>query len=150
METHPSPLDFHSTTLAPVPRVRPSRAEYQRERRALLHYLYLPSAAEKARLHDLAALEGFGHDFNAWLILKVYAALSGNVYPAGYVEGMKGDLERVRGWLESAREDASASAQEVKVLRAQKDTLLFLLNELPGGAQVVSRFLEEQARGAGL
>ena len=133
-----------------MPRVRPSRAEYQKERRALLHYLYLPSSLEKARLQALAASEGFGHDFNAWVLLKVYASLSGSVYPAGYVEGLKEDLERVRGWLESAREDASASAQEVKAVRAQKDTLLFLLSELPGGSAVVARFLEEQARGTGL
>ena len=77
-----------------------------------------PSAEEKAHLQGLAAVEGFGHDFNGWLLLKLHGSLSGNVYPAGYVEGIQTDLERVRGWLESAREDAASSAAEAKALRA--------------------------------
>ena len=127
----------------PAPRVRGSRAEYQKERRRLLHDRYFPSAMEKARLQGLAAVEGFGHDFNGWLLLKLYGSLSGNVYPAGYVEGIQTDLERVRGWLESAREDAASSAAEVKALRARLDLLLLMVSEMPSGSEIVTRFLGE-------
>lgn len=135
-------LQTHGQTMTP-PRPRASRAEYQKERRRLLHDLYFPSVEEKARLQALAAVEGFGHDFNAWLLLKLYASLSGNVYPAGYVEGIQADLERVRGWLESSREDAASSAAEVKALRARLEVLLVMVSELPAGGEIVARFLVE-------
>ena len=139
---HPNP---HTLTL-PASRVRPSRAEYQRQRRLLLHDLYFKSQTEKEELRALAAADGYGHDFNAWLLLKVHASLSGSVFPVEYVEGLKTQLERVTGWHEAARDEAQAYRAEVKTLQQQKDTLLFLLNGLPGGAEVATRWLEQQTR----
>lgn len=126
---------------------RPSRAEYQRQRRLLLHDLYFKSRAEKEELRALASEDGYGHDFNAWLLLKIYASLSGSVYPAEYVEGLKAQLERVTTWHEAARDEAQAYRAEVKTLQQQKETLLFLLNGLPDGAEVATRWLEQQTRG---
>ena len=121
-----------------------SRAEYQRQRRALLHDLYFPSAQEKARLQAMAGDEGFPN-FNAWVLLKLYAGLEGTTYPAGYVEGLQADLERTRDWLESSRDEAIAYRSEVKTLQSQKETLLLLLHELPGGPEVAARFLQASA-----
>lgn len=138
-----------TATTAPTSPSRPSRTEYQKQRRALLHDLYFPSPQEKARLQALAGEEGFPN-FNAWILLKLYAGLEGNTYPPGYVESLEADLERVRGWLEASRDEAGEYRKEVKTLQAQKETLLFLLHELPGGADVAARFLQNQTQVQGV
>jgi hypothetical protein len=136
--------------MTPAPRVRPSRAEYQKARRALLHDLYFKSVEEKADLKAMAEAEGYAKDFNGWLIIKIHASLSGSIFPAEYVEGLKTQLERVTKWHEAAREEANAYRSEVATLRQQKDTLLLLLHELPEGAEVAARWMQRQAQAQGV
>lgn len=141
---HAKTIQITTQPTAAAPRVRPSRADYQRQRRALLHDLYFKSVQEKASLREMAEADGYAHDFNAWLLLKVHAAMSGSIYPPEYVEGLKAQLERVSGWHDTARDEATSYRAEVATLRQQRETLLYLLTELPGGAEVAARFLEQQ------
>jgi hypothetical protein len=130
---------------------RASRAPYPRERRRKMHDLTFDTPEEMERLRLLAAGEGYTRNFNGWVLAKLYAALSGSIYPAGYVEGIQEYRDRVRRWLDNASEDATESAKEVRTMRAQKENLMFLLNQLPGGPETVARFLQEQqTQGASL
>ena len=146
METRPLPSDFH---LTPGKRPKASRAPYQRQRRPLLHEVCFPSLEDKAEKKALAEAEGYGSDFGGWLLLKVNAALSGNVYPTGYVEALATEAEDLRAKLEAAREEREDYRMETKALQAQKDTLLALLLELPGGAEAAATFLQAGKAGVG-
>jgi hypothetical protein len=139
METHPSPHAFHSTVAEKRPRA--SRAEYQKQRRGLLHEVYFPSLEDKAEKRALAEAEGYAGDFGGWLLLKVNAALSGNIYPAGYVEGLEEESADLKVKLEAAREEREDYRRETKALAAQKDALLALLMDTPGGAEAAGDFL---------
>jgi hypothetical protein len=66
------------------------------------------------------------------------------------VEAIKRDLEKARSWLETAREENQDYRAQVKVMQAQRDTLLTLLHGLPDGAEVAARFLEQVAPAQGV
>lgn len=122
---------------------RPSRADYQARRRHQSVVLYFRSAEELDTHRAAAAASGYEHNFNAWLLQMVANATSGTVFPPEYVEAIKKDLEKARTWLETAREENQDYRGQVKLLQAQRDTLLMLLHGLPEGADVAARFLEQ-------
>lgn len=127
---------------------RPSRAQYQARRRRQSVVLYFRSETELAEHRLAAASSGYEHNFNAWLLQMVANATSGSVFPPEYVEAIKKDLEKTRAWLETAREENQDYRAQVKLLQADRDTLLTLLHGLPDGADVAARFLEQaSARG---
>jgi hypothetical protein len=130
--------------------VRPSRADYQARRRQQSVVLYFRSAEELAEHRLAAAASGYEHNFNAWLLQMIRNATSGSVFPPEYVEAIKRDLEKARSWLETAREENQDYRAQVKVMQAQRDTLLTLLHGLPDGAEVAARFLEQVAPAQGV
>lgn len=126
----------------PAPSKR-SRAEYQAKRRTHSVLLYFRSVDELASYRAAAEAGGYGHNFNGWLLQMLANATSGAVYPPEYVEGLKRDVEKLRAWLDTAREEATDYRGQVKLLQAQRDTLLTLLHGLPEGAEVAARWLEQ-------
>jgi hypothetical protein len=74
-------------------------------------------------------------------------ATSGAIYPPEYVEDLKRDVEKLRSWLDTAREEATDYRQQVKLLQAHRDTLLVLLHGLPEGGEVAARWLEQNTPG---
>ncbi|HET6405263.1 MAG TPA: hypothetical protein VFH78_11500, partial [Candidatus Thermoplasmatota archaeon] len=60
-------------------------------------------------------------------------ATSGAMYPPEYVEGPKKEVEKLRGWLDTARDEAADDRAQVELLQAAQDTLLTLLHGLPEG-----------------
>ena len=129
---------------------RPSRADYQARRRQQSVVLYFRSPAELAEHRLQATASGYEHNFNAWLLQMVRNATSGSVFPPEYVEAIRRDLEKARSWLETAREENHDYRGQVKLLQAQRDTLLTLLHGLPEGAEVAARFLEQVAPAQGV
>lgn len=125
--------------------IRSARAEYQARRRLQSVELYFRSPEELTQ-HRLAAEAGGYSNFNAWLLQMLANATSGSVYPPDYVEGLKREVEKLRGWLDTARDEASDYRAQVKLLQAQRDTLLTLLHGLPEGSEVAARFLETASR----
>jgi hypothetical protein len=125
-----------------TPKTRSSRAEYQARRRLQSVELYFRSPEELAE-HRLAAEAGGYSNFNAWLLQMLANATSGSVYPPEYIEGLKREVEKLRSWLDTARDEASDYRGQVKLLQAQRDTLLTLLHGLPEGGEVAARFLEQ-------
>lgn len=122
---------------------RPSRADYQAKRRQQSVVLYFRSVDELDSHRAAALASGYEHNFNAWLLQMVANATSGTVFPPEYVEALKKDIEKARAWLETAREENQDYRGQVKLLQAQRDTLLTLLHTLPDGADVAARFLEQ-------
>jgi hypothetical protein len=106
--------------------------------------VYFASVEEKERLELMAAKAGY-LSVSAWLLQMVMNATGGSLYPPEYVEGLKTEVERLRRWLESAREESDDYKQQVKRLQSQRDSLLLLVHGLPNGADVVARFLQQAA-----
>lgn len=129
---------------------RPSRADYQARRRRQSVVLYFRTTDELTE-HRLAAMaSGYEHNFNAWLLQMIRNATSGVVFPPEYVEAIKRDLEKTRAWLDTSREENQDYRGQVKLLQAQRDTLLTLLHGLPDGAEVAARFLEQVTAAQGV
>lgn len=122
---------------------RPSRAEYQARRRQQSVVLYFRTTEDLLQHREAARASGYEHNFNAWLIQMIANATSGTVFPPEYVEALKRDLEKARSWLDVAREENQDYRAQVKLLQAQRDTLLTLLHGLPDGGEVAARFLEQ-------
>jgi len=93
---------------------------------------------ELASFRTAAAAGGYENNFNAWLLQMLANATSGAVYPPEYVDGLKRDVDKLRDWLDTAREEATDYRAQVKLLQAQRDTLLTLLHGLPDGAEVAA------------
>lgn len=121
---------------------RPSRSEYQARRRLQCVNLYFRSPEDLAQ-HQASAEAGGYSNFNAWLLQMIANATSGSVYPPEYVEGLKREVEKLRAWLDTARDEAADYRTQVKVLQAERDVLLTLLHGLTGGPEVATRFLEQ-------
>lgn len=117
--------------------IRSARAEYQARRRLQSVDLYFRSPEELAQ-HRAAAEAGGYSNFNAWLLQMLANATSGTVYPPEYVGGLKREVDKLRGWLDTARDEASDYRVQVKLLQAQRDTLLTLLHGLPEGGEVAA------------
>lgn len=124
---------------------RPSKARYQARRRLQSVDLYFRSPEELAE-HRAAAEAGGYSNFNAWLLQMIANATSGTVYPPEYVEGLCKEVEKLRAWLDTAREEATDYRSQVKVLQAQRDSLLSLMHGLPDGPDVAARFLEQSSK----
>lgn len=125
---------------------RPSRAAYQAKRRLQHHDLYFRSPEELALFQQMAAAQGYGSRmFNAWLLQKVAEATSGSLYSPEYVSGLEKELERVRGWLDSARDENAAQRAELRTLQQQRDALLALVTELD--PEQAARFLQSVTQG---
>ncbi len=121
-----------------------SRAPYQAQRRLQCVNLYFRSIEELAA-HKAAAEAGGYANFNAWLLQMLANATSGTVFPPEYVEGIKKEVEKLRGWLDTAREEATDYRGQVKVLQNERDVLLTLLHGVTGGAEIAARFLEQSS-----
>lgn len=121
-----------------------SRAEYQARRRFQCVNLYFRSVEELAA-HKAAAEAGGYANFNAWLLQMIANATSGSVYPPEYVEGLKREVEKLRAWLDTARDEAADYRAQVKVLQNERDVLLTLLHGLTGGPEIAARFLEQSS-----
>lgn len=133
--------------MEPVAQEKRSRAAYQAQRRLQSVTLYFRTPAELAAFKAAAEAGGYAN-FNAWLLQMLANATSGAVYPPEYVEGLKKEVEKLRGWLDTARDEAADYRAQVKLLQAARDTLLTLLHGLPEGGEVAARFLEQaNARG---
>lgn len=125
---------------------RPSRAAYQAQRRAQSVTLYFRSPEDLQHHQDQARAAGYAHNFNAWLLQMVANGTSGSMYPPEYVTGLEKELERVRGWLESARDENTAQRDELRALRSQREALLACVTE--ADPQQAARFLKQQGAGA--
>lgn len=124
-----------------------SRAAYQKERRKAAVTLYFQSETELAEFRAMAESGGY-RNFNQYLLQLLYNATSGSLYPPEFVEGLKQDAERLRRWLETAKEESEAYRGQTRVLLQQRDILLTLLHGLPTGAEVAARFLQQAAQEA--
>lgn len=114
---------------------RPSRAAYQKERRKQLHDLYFPNVAEKARFEAMAARAGYP-SLNAYLLQLLANASSGVVFPREYVETLQRDLERVRSWLDAAKDENADLRVRLKSAEAARDAAVALVQ---GGAAILAR-----------
>ncbi|MFA5860881.1 MAG: hypothetical protein WDA16_04220 [Candidatus Thermoplasmatota archaeon] len=124
-----------------MPRTKDRRA-YQASRRAQAVMLYFRSVDELAA-YRAAAEEGGYAKFNTWILQMLANAGSGSLFPPEYVDGLKRELEKTRSWLETSRDENADYRAQLKLLQAQRDTLLTLLHGLPDGAEVAARFLEQ-------
>src|SRR5438552_1026802 len=113
--------------MQPATQTSPGRAAYQAQRRLQCVNLYFRSPAELAS-HRAAAEAGGYANFNAWLLQMIANATSGSVYPPEYVEGLKREVEKLRDWLDTARDGAADYRAQVKLLQAQRDSLLSLMH----------------------
>lgn len=127
--------------LEKLPKTKDRRA-YQAQRRAQAVTLYFRSPEELAAYRTAAAEGGYA-TFNAWILQMLANAGSGSLYPPEYVDGLRRDLEKTRAWLETARDENQDYRAQLKLLQAQRDTLLTLLHGLPDGPEVAARFLEQ-------
>jgi hypothetical protein len=123
-----------------------SRAAYQAKRREQSVQLYFRSVEELEAFKAAAEAGGYSN-FNAWLLQMLQHATSGAVFPVDYVDGLRKDLEKLRDWLDTAREEATDYRSQVKLLQAQRDALLTLLHNLPEGGEVAARWLDQNASG---
>lgn len=126
---------------------RASRAQYQRERRKYAMTLYFSSPAEMQAFQARGKAAGYAN-FNAYVLQLLNNATSGSIFPPEYVEGLKQEADRLRRWLETARDEADSYRNQTRVLQQQRDTLVVLLHGLPQGAEVAARFLQESVREA--
>lgn len=124
-----------------LPKTKDRRA-YQASRRAQAVTLYFRNPKELAA-YRVAAQEGGYATFNGWILQMLANAGSGSLYPPEYVDGLRRDLEKTRSWLETARDENQDYRGQLKLLQAQRDTLLTLLHGLPDGPEVAARFLEQ-------
>ena len=124
--------------------LRANRASYQAQRRLQCVNLYFRSVEDLAA-HKAAAEAGGYSNFNAWLLQMIANATSGSVYPPEYVEGLRRETEKLRAWLDAAREEAADYRAQVKVLQNERDVLLTLLHGLTGGPEIAARFLEQSS-----
>lgn len=124
-----------------LPKTKDRRA-YQASRRAQAVTLYFRTPEELAAYRN-AASEGGYATFNGWILQMLANAGSGSLFPPEYVDGLKRDLEKTRSWLETSRDENQDYRGQLKLLQAQRDTLLTLLHGLPEGAEVAARFLEQ-------
>lgn len=124
-----------------LPRTKDRRA-YQAQRRAQAVTLYFRSPEELAAYRSAAGEGGYA-TFNAWILQMLANAGSGSLFPPEYVDGLRRDLEKTRSWLETSRDENQDYRGQLKLLQAQRDTLLTLLHGLPEGAEVAARFLEQ-------
>ena len=121
--------------------------EYNLARRRLAAVIYFQSEAQKEELHAKALASGYTA-FSHWLLQMVVNATNGAIYQPEYVEGLKQDSERLRRWLDAAREEADDYKRQARQLQEQRERLLLLLHNLPDGAQAAARFLQQSAREA--
>ena len=121
--------------------------EYQLARRRLAVLVYFSSEAQKEELQAKALAAGYQF-FSHWVVQQVLNATSGAIYQPEYVESLKQDAERLRRWLDNAREEAEDYKRQVRLLHEQREHLLVLLHSLPAGAEVAARFLQQSAREA--
>lgn len=136
-------------TLTPPPMGgKPTQADRQRERRSRMTELAFKDEPELTHYRALAAAEGYGERrFNAWLLLKLANATSGQVFEPGYVDGLRKDLENTRAALERARDDYADEREARKKAERARDRALYLLHELPGGAEAAARLLKQETGG---
>ena len=97
-----TPMERDSPMEPQAKPIRSARAEYQARRRLQSVELYFRSPDELAQ-HRAAAEAGGYANFNAWLLQMLANATSGTVYPPEYVEGLKREVEKLRGWLDTAQ-----------------------------------------------
>lgn len=119
------------------------RRAYQASRREQAVDLYFRSVHELTAYKAAAAEAGFAANFNGWILQMIQNASSGSLFPPEYVDDLKRDLEKTRSWLETSRDESADYRAQVKLLQAQRDTLLTLLHDLPDGAEVAARFLTQ-------
>lgn len=119
-----------------------SRASYQALRRKQSATIYFQSEQDLAA-HKLVARDSGYPNFNAWILQMVQNAQSGSVYPPEYVEGIKKDADKLRSWLDAAREEASDYRAQLKHLQSQRDMLLTILHGFPEGGEVAAKFLQQ-------
>jgi hypothetical protein len=132
---------------ASTPHLTRDRAAYQKERRRAAVLLYFRSETELAEFKAMAKASGYSH-FNQYLLQMLHNATSGSLYPPEFVEGLKQDAERLRRWLETARDESDSYCAQVRTLLQQRDVLLVLIHGLPTGAEVAARFLQQSAQEA--
>jgi len=123
-----------------------SRAAYQAERRKHSYPVAFKDEAEKARFEAMAQEAGYV-SFNAFLLQLLRNATSGAIYPPEYVDGLRKEVEKLRAWLDQARAEGAELRADNKALLAQKDTLVFLLTELPGGPDAMQDFERSHGKG---
>ncbi|MHB8604122.1 MAG: hypothetical protein ACYDCK_02610 [Thermoplasmatota archaeon] len=116
-----------------------SRAAYQAERRRHSVLLTFRDEEEKLRFQACAKAAGYV-SVNAYLVQLLHNATSGTIYPPDYVESLKREVEKLRTWLDQAREENTDLRKDTKTLAAQKETLVFLLQDLPGGKEVADEY----------
>ena len=122
------------------------KRENQAERQTRSVPLAFGTVEERERFRRMGEEAGYG-TFNAYLLQLLHYATSGSIYPPEYVDGLRKEVEKLRSWLDQSRDENAELRGDLKQVRAQKETLLLLLNEQPTGPEVVARFLEQQARG---
>src|SRR5882672_7669343 len=121
------------------PRPRAQMAEYQAERRSRSLTLYFPSREEMDRFHSIAHANGYGRNFSGWGLLMLHHATSGHLYPPEYVDDLKREGERLREWLEKARDEAEDYRPQIKILQGKVNTALVLFAGLEEGAQLAKQ-----------
>jgi hypothetical protein len=121
---------------------RRRKIEYANARRQRGIFLYFDSEDQLEQMKLLAQKAGY-RGLSPWLLQMVLNATGGSYYPPEYVQGLKNEGDRLRRWMESAREEAEDYKQQVKRLQSQRDSLLLLIHGLPNGADVVARFLQQ-------
>jgi hypothetical protein len=107
------------------------RSAYLKARKTASHQLYFRTLAQKEEFQKLADDAGYSN-FNQYLLDLMNRALSGNVYPPGYVDGLVADVEKLRGWVVQKDAQLVELHQERAALLRQRADLLLTTKELAG------------------
>src|SRR5581483_4013604 len=116
-----------------------SRAAYQAERRKHSILVTFKDQAEKASFEADAEAAGYA-SFNAYLLQLLHNATSGVLYPPDYVEGLRSEVEKLRAWLDQAREENVDLRRDLKALQANEMNLGWILNDVPDGKEILERY----------
>lgn len=119
--------------------------EYWNARARLRATIFFTSEKQKEEMQARALAMGYQH-FSQWALQQILNATTGAIYQPEYVESLKAEGDRLRRWLDAAREEADDYKRQVRTLQDQRDRLLLLVHNLPNGADVAARFLQQSAR----
>ena len=99
-----------------LPRTKDRRA-YQASRPAQAVPLYFRRTKQLAAYRGVSAEGGYA-TFNGWILQMLANAVSGSLFPLVYVDGLKGDLDKTRSWLETSRDENTDDRSHVKLFRS--------------------------------
>lgn len=103
------------------------RTAYMRERRKHAMTLYFKDPAEKELYEGLAREAGYHRNPNGYILQMLANARSGAIVPPEVLEGLRKDVEKLKEWLDQAREENAELRSENRLLRREASDLRVLV-----------------------